>query len=248
MRVIGVIPARYASSRFPGKPLADIQGKSMIRRVYEQAAKAPSLSEVVVATDDERIRAHVASWGGKVMMTADTHCSGTERCAEVAATLTPKADIVVNIQGDEPFIQPDQIQSLIDVFEQNKAVEIASLAKTITTEEELLSPNVVKVVMDINKRALYFSRSVIPFMRDPDYKKAFETSLFHKHIGLYAYTSEILASISQLPPHALEQAESLEQVRWLANGYRIQMAITTHQAISVDTPEDLAYLLQQMHT
>ncbi len=246
MKAIGVIPARYASSRFPGKPLADIQGKSMIQRVYEQAVKVASLSEVVVATDDERIRAHVESWGGKVMMTADTHRSGTERCAEVAATLTPKADIVVNIQGDEPFIQPDQIQLLIDVFEQNKAVEIASLAKAITTEEELLSPNVVKVVMDTNKRALYFSRSVIPFLRDQDNKKAFETSLFYKHIGLYAYTSEALANISHLPPHALEQAESLEQLRWLANGYGIQMAITTHQAISVDTPEDLAYLLQQM--
>ncbi len=246
MRVIGIIPARYASSRFPGKPLADIQGKSMIQRVYEQAAKVPSLSEVVVATDDERIRAHVANWGGKVMMTASTHRSGTERCAEVAAAFTPKADIVVNIQGDEPFIQPEQIQSLIEVFEENKEVEIASLAKAITAEEELLSPNVVKVVMDTNKRALYFSRSVIPFMRDQNNKKALETSLFHKHIGLYAYTSKALANISKLPTHTLEQAESLEQLRWLANGYRIQMAITTHQAISVDTPEDLAYLIQKI--
>lgn len=242
--IVGVIPARYDSSRFPGKPLADIYGKSMIRRVYEQAAKVQALSQVVVATDDERISKHVQSWGGRVAMTATHHKSGTERCAEVAASLSPAADIIVNIQGDEPYIQPSQIQSVIDVFGAGDKVAIASLAKPLYRKQDMDSPHVVKVVMDKQGRALYFSRAAIPFWREgmaegmvPD------QPLAYKHIGLYAYTNKALQAISKLAPHALEQAEALEQLRWLANAYTIQMAITDVEAISVDTPDDLDALI-----
>lgn len=237
-RIIGVIPARYGSSRFPGKPLAKIHGKSMIERVYTQASKLSDFAQLVVATDDERIYQHVLSFGGHAIMTASTHRSGTERCAEVAKKLLPKADIVVNIQGDEPFIQPSQIQLLIDMFVDNKAVQIVSLAKAITTEQELLDKNVVKVVMGIHNQALYFSRLPIPFVRSKT--NGISSALtYYKHIGMYAYRADVLAAISRLPVHALECAESLEQLRWLAYNYSIRMAITTEQALSVDTPQDL---------
>jgi len=241
MKIIGIIPARYASTRFPGKPLADIKGKSMIRRVYEQAVKAPSLNQVIVATDDQRIYEHVTSWGGKVIMTSPNHTSGTDRCKEVLEHQKNHFDVVVNIQGDEPYIDPSQIESLINSFE-NKETQIASLAKKISSEEELFNPNSVKVVIGENEQALYFSRAAIPFLRGVEKKDYLSHTDFYKHLGLYAYRADVLVEISHLAVAKLEKAESLEQLRWLSAGYKIHMQFTTIEGLSVDTPEDLLKL------
>ncbi len=241
MKIIGIIPARYASTRFPGKPLADINGKSMIRRVYEQASKAPSLSKVVVATDDKRIYDHVKEWGGEVEMTSVNHPSGTDRCIEVLKRQNETYDVLINIQGDEPFIDPSQIEMLSNSFN-NKETQITSLAKKIGEKEELFNPNNVKVVIGESGKALYFSRAVIPFVRGVKSDDYLEHANFYKHIGLYAYRTDILREIGELPIAKLEKIESLEQLRWLSADYKIDMKITEIEALSVDTPEDLLKL------
>jgi 3-deoxy-manno-octulosonate cytidylyltransferase (CMP-KDO synthetase) len=238
MKIAGIIPARYASTRFPGKPLVDIAGKTMIHRVYEQALKAKSLTEVLVATDDERIFKEVEGFGGKVIMTAPHHQNGTERCAEVAAKLD--VNVVINIQGDEPFIQPEQIDLLSATFINNLYnTQIATLIKVHpfhALDEVLNNPARIKVVVNNKLEALYFSRSLIPFLRD--HSKALSTT-FYKHIGIYGFRKDVLLELVKLPPSHLELAESLEQLRWLENGYRIQCAITNMESTSVDVPADL---------
>lgn len=238
MKVIGVIPARYASSRFPGKPLVDIQGKSMIARVYQRCQAAASIDRVIVATDDERIYEHVKSFGGEVQMTSDSHRSGTDRCAEVASSI-PDVGWVVNIQGDEPFIDPGQIDQLVQLFAQNEQIDIATLAKKIDTQEALVDPNIVKVVFDKNEQALYFSRSTIPFVRNLAGGQWLRHHDFYKHIGIYAFKKEVLLACADLAPGRLEQIESLEQLRWLEAGYSIQIGLTTLETVGIDTPDDL---------
>ncbi|MDD3876709.1 MAG: 3-deoxy-manno-octulosonate cytidylyltransferase [Bacteroidales bacterium] len=246
MKVLGIIPARYNSSRFSGKPLASIQGKSMIQRVYEQAKKCQNLNDVVVATDDERIFNHVNNFGGKVLMTSSVHTSGTERCNEAYQIIESKKqhfDIILNIQGDEPFISPTQIDKVIACFT-HADIQIATLAKTITDFEELKNPNVVKLVKDNLNRALYFSRFPIPYMRDGLCESSLKNHFFLKHIGLYAFRANILDNLCKLPPSSLEIAEVLEQLRWLENGYCIFVNITEIESISIDTPDDLDKLLK----
>lgn len=235
MKILGIIPARFASTRFPGKPLVDIGGKTMIRRVYEQAIKASSLSDVIVATDDQRIYDEVVSFGGKAMMTSPYHLNGTERCAEVAHALG--ADAVINIQGDEPFIHPEQIDTLASLFHV-PGFQIGTLIKVCEDKTLIENPSIIKATVNKDLQALYFSRSVIPYLRNAD---AHPT--FYKHIGIYGYRADVLQEIVRLPPSPLELAESLEQLRWLENGYTISMAITTHESISIDIPEDLQRVL-----
>lgn len=237
MNVLGIIPARYASTRFPGKPLIDIQGKSMIQRVYEQALKAKSLNKVVVATDDERIAEAVRAFGGEFVMTGSTHQSGTDRCAEVAQQL-PDFDAVINIQGDEPFINPKQIDLLVSCFEQDD-VQLATLIKEIHTQEELFNSNIPKVVINSRQEAIYFSRHTIPYLRNTEQDQWLKAHQFYKHIGIYGYTAATLSEITRLRPSTLEIAESLEQLRWIENGYTIQTRITALETIAIDTPEDL---------
>lgn len=244
MRFIGIIPARYASTRFPGKPLAMINGKSMIQRVYEQASKAKSLIEVCVATDDTRIYEHVQGFGGKVFMTDTNHPSGTDRCNEVMKYLQNQGqayDVVINIQGDEPYINPVQIDQLAQAFDLAET-EIATLIKPIRDAEELNNPNVVKVVRQNNGRALYFSRFPIPYYRGQEVDSAIEKTDYFKHLGIYAYRSPILTQICTLAKSKLEEAESLEQLRWLENGYAIQTRITDFESFAIDTPADLLKL------
>ncbi len=238
MKVLGIIPSRYGSTRFPGKPLVEINGKSMIQRVYEQAKKAISLAEVVVATDDERIFIHIESFGGKVMMTSTSHESGTERCAEVINKLNEKYDVLINIQGDEPFIDPEQINLLCACFDDPKT-DIATLVKKIDSNEELFNPNRPKVAIDKNDFALMFSRKAIPEMPGIEKEDWLKAHTFYKHIGIYGYRTKVLEKISQLPPSPLEQQEKLEQLRWLENAYAIKIARTNHESVAIDTPEDL---------
>ena len=246
MKIAGIIPARFASTRFPGKPLADIGGKTMIRRVYEQASRAASLSEVWVATDDKRIFEHVSGFGGKVLMTADTHRTGTERCSEALDMLERQGrtfEVVINIQGDEPFIDPAQIEKLTACFIRPE-VQIATLIRELNSEEELFNPNIIKVVIDAHGKALYFSRAAIPFCRGKEIKDWQASHKFYKHIGIYAYRCEVLKKIVQFEPTPLEIAESLEQLRWIENGISIHVEITDLESHSVDTPEDLKKLKQ----
>jgi 3-deoxy-manno-octulosonate cytidylyltransferase (CMP-KDO synthetase) len=238
MNILGIIPARYASSRFPGKPLVDIAGKSMIRRVYEQASKSKSLSAVVVATDNAEIFDHVKSFGGQVSMTREDHASGTDRCYETLAQQPDTFDYIINIQGDEPFIQPTQIDLLASRLDGQ--TEIATLVKAIHEQETLFNPNVVKAVVSARREALYFSRATLPHIRLTPEEQWLQRHTFYKHIGMYAYRTDILKQITQLPISTLEKAESLEQLRWLENGYRIAVAETTEETIGVDTPEDIA--------
>jgi 3-deoxy-manno-octulosonate cytidylyltransferase (CMP-KDO synthetase) len=241
MRILGVIPARYASTRFPGKPLVVIDGKTMIQRVYEQAKKCSLLESVYVATDDQSIFNHVKTFGGSVMMTGIHHRSGTERCHEVAARLTEEGrvyDAVVNVQGDEPFIDPEQIGQVAASLNQGMA-EICTLIRKITTSESLTNPNVVKVVAGRDGKALYFSRSVIPFTRGQEAGEWLHAATYYEHVGIYGYTSGALNRIIGLAPAPLESAESLEQLRWLENGMDILTQVTEYDSISVDTPMDL---------
>jgi 3-deoxy-manno-octulosonate cytidylyltransferase (CMP-KDO synthetase) len=238
---LGIIPARFASTRFPGKPLTIINGKSMIRRVYEQASKSSSLTKVVVATDDERIKNEVENFGGAVMRTSKKHRSGTDRCGEVVEKLKGKFDVIVNIQGDEPFIDPAQIDSLTRCFE-NEACQIATLAIVLKDEQLLFSPNTPKVVFNKNREALYFSRHPLPYLQGIDSSKWTDNHTYYKHIGIYAFRSEVLKRIVKLEPTALEKAESLEQLRWLENGYKITVIETKIDTVTVDTPEDLTRL------
>lgn len=245
MKTLGVIPSRYASTRFPGKPLADIQGKSMIRRVYEQALKSRILDRVVVATDDVRILNHVKDFGGEVLMTHTRHPNGTSRCEEVLNKLEAEGnlfDVVVNIQGDEPFIQPEQIDKVITPF-RNGELQICSLAAEIRDQETLFNPNVVKVVMDEEGFALYFSRHPIPYVRDASHADWLTKSTFYQHLGLYAFRSDVLKRVVTFQPSRLEQSEALEQLRWLENGVDIHMTFTDYEAWGIDTPEDLAKLI-----
>lgn len=242
MKFLGIIPARYASSRFPGKPLIDIEGKTMIQRVYEQVKKSTKLNEVVVATDDQRIAQTVLSFGGKVVMTAEHHQSGTDRCAEVITNIEGY-DVAINIQGDEPFIDPAQIDLLANCFE-DTTTQIATLVKEITAEEELFNVNIPKVVRNSKGEAIYFSRQTIPFLRAVEKDQWLQKQKFYKHIGIYAYQVDTLKALTQLPISMLEEAEALEQLRWLENGYAIQTAITTHETVAVDTKEDLAKILR----
>lgn len=238
MKIIGIIPSRYESSRFPGKPLVDIAGKTMIQRVYEQALKAKLLDDVIVATDDNRILKHVHSIGGNATLTAAHHKNGTERCAEIVKYFGEN-DIVINIQGDEPFIHPDQIDDLALIMKTNSEVEIGTLVKKIDHHTHLSNPNIVKVVFNSKYNALYFSRSPIPFCREIPSNEWCEHHDFYKHIGLYAFTKSVLEDITRLDKSALEQAESLEQLRWLENGYKIRVGITDKETKGIDTPEDL---------
>lgn len=237
MEVLGIIPARYASTRFPGKPLTDIKGKSMIRRVYEQAQQA-NLAEVVVATDDARILEHVQRFGGKAVMTAADHQSGTDRCFEAYKLHNKPYEYIINIQGDEPFIHPEQINLVADLF-QRPQTQLATLIKQVQTPEELFNINSPKVVISHQGEALYFSRQPIPFCRNVPNDIWHKQHTYYKHIGIYGYRADILEQITQLPPSTLELAESLEQLRWLENGFRINTALTKYETIGIDTPEDL---------
>lgn len=242
MEILGIIPARFASTRFPGKPLALIQGKTMIQRVYEQARQA-RLTRVLVATDDERIAAEVRQFGGEVVMTAATHPSGTDRCFEAYTRYDVPHDVIINIQGDEPFIQPAQINALIACFDQ-PTTQVATLVKPIATAAELLNPNAPKVVINQHHEAIYFSRHPIPYLRGAaeDTWPAHHT--YYKHLGIYGYRAAILEQITRLPPSPLEKAESLEQLRWLEHGFKITVAVTHLETFGIDTPEDLAHALR----
>lgn len=242
---LAIIPARYASRRFPGKPLVLINGKIMVQRVYEQASKV--FSQVYVATDDERILKAVEAFGGKVVMTLKKHTSGTDRCAEAADKIFQKTganfDIVVNIQGDEPFIQVEQLNEIKKCFN-SKRTQIATLVKPINNRDDITNPNKPKVVISKKNEAIYFSRSPIPFVRGKNQTNWIKKHLFYKHIGLYAYRYDVLKKITLLPQGILERAESLEQLRWLENGYKIKVAYTEYESLSVDTPKDLEKIKQ----
>ena len=238
MSVCAIIPARYASTRFPGKPLADICGKPMIQHVYERTLQAGSVGRVIVATDDERIRAVVAGFGGEVALTRADHPSGTDRLAEVAATLD--ADLVVNVQGDEPLIDPVMIDQAVRPLQQDASVVMGTLKSRIVDAADYANPNVVKVVTDVSGFALYFSRAPIPYQRDD-----VPAPLF-KHVGLYVYRRDFLLKYPRLPETPLEQAEKLEQLRALEHGYRIFVAETDRQSIGVDVPEDLQKVIAEL--
>lgn len=242
--ILGIIPARYASTRFPAKPLADIAGKSMVQRVYEQARKSSSLTDVVVATDDERIFKHVKTFDGKVCMTDVNHASGTDRCFEAFSLQKEKFDYVINIQGDEPFIQPEQIDLLASLLDGK--TEIATLIKKIDDQETIFNPHVVKAVVASTGQALYFSRSPIPHIRNANEKEWLAKHTFYKHVGMYAYRSDVLQTLTQLPVSSLEKAESLEQLRWLENGFSIKTAITSIETAGIDTPQDLAEAVKKL--
>ena len=240
LQFTGIIPARYASSRFPGKPLVLIGNKPMIQRVYDQARK--TLDMVWVATDDKRIFDAVLDFGGKAIMTSTDHLSGTDRCAEAVTKInretTQKIDIVINIQGDEPFIKPEQINLLMKCFI-DVSVELATLVRKVEPGEDVFNPNQPKVILDLKGDAIYFSRAAIPYMRDTEMSNWSKNHVFYKHIGMYAYRSETLKKITLLSRSPLEISESLEQNRWIENGYRIRTAITTWESIGIDTPDDL---------
>ena len=237
MKFIAVIPARYASTRFPGKPLAVLGGKTVIQRVYEQAGSV--LPEAYVATDDERIFQAVEAFGGRAVMTRTDHKSGTDRIEEAVEKIATDADVIINIQGDEPFIQPSQIETLMQLFD-DPATQIGTLGKRFETIDAVRNPNSPKIVTDRRGFALYFSRSVIPYIRGIEADEWLIHYPFLKHLGIYAYRREVLAEVTRLPQSALEKAESLEQLRWLENGYRIRVGLTDVETVGIDTPEDLA--------
>ena len=240
MRSLILIPARYASTRFPGKPLADLGGKPVVRHVVERASEVSS--DVYVATDDERILKTVQEFGGKAILTASSHASGTDRCFEAYNTLVAATgqsyDVVVNIQGDEPFVRPEQVRSLINCFVRPE-VEIATLAKKITRFEDITDPNKVKVVFSRDGKAIYFSRSPIPYCRGAEIADWLRLADYYKHIGMYAYRPEVLRAITSLEYGKLEKAESLEQLRWLESNYTIAVELTEYESVGIDTPEDL---------
>ncbi len=245
MKVLAIIPARYESSRFPGKPLIDIQGKSMVQRVYEQTCKASLVSDVIVATDDQRIYDHVNQFGGKVMMTAKHHQSGTSRCGEVIAEHSDY-DVVINVQGDEPLVQPSQIDSVIALFS-DKTVKIATLIKAIEKQSELFNANRIKVVVNKKNEALYFSRQPIPHQANLKSSEWIKNATFWKHIGIYAWARQTLIDLLNLEATELEVQESLEQLRWLYHGFSIQTIETKIETPNIDTPEDLQKVLDVLN-
>lgn len=245
MSIIGIIPARYASSRFPGKPLTDIKGKSMLRRVYEQSKKSWLMDEVIVATDDTRIKEHAESFGAKALMTRADHPSGTDRCYEAYRLNEKKYDYVINIQGDEPFLDPKQIDSLAEVCDGK--VELATQMIKCTSHAVLFDPGEVKIVLNGNREAIYFSRSVIPYLRNHDEKTWHEHFEYFRHVGMYAYRTDILEKLTKLKLSKLEKAESLEQLRWLEHGYKIKCVETEFDSHCVDTPEDIEKVLKLMN-
>jgi len=236
MKFIAIIPARFASTRFPGKPLAMLGGKPVIQRVYEQAVSV--LDEAYVATDDERIFQTVTGFGGQAVMTRTDHKSGTDRIEEAVEKLGTDADVIINIQGDEPFIQASQIETLMHLFD-DPETQIGTLGKPFETMEAVQNPNSPKIVCDRRGFALYFSRSVIPYVRNKEQQEWLQHFPYLKHLGLYAYRREVLHEVTQLPQSPLELAESLEQLRWLENGYRIRVGKTDVETVGIDTPEDL---------
>lgn len=257
--IIGIIPARYASTRFPGKPLIDIQGKSMIQRVYEQASQAKCLSEVIVATDDERILQHVQAFGGKAVMTHPDHPSGTDRCweayqftvhglqfknSETTVNSKPETHYIINIQGDEPFVAPEQIDELGAVLD--GSVELASQMIPVSDHEVLFDVGEAKVIVNENFEAIYFSRQVLPFLKGVDPKEWHKHHTYYRQVGMYAYRSDILEKITKLPVSSLEKAESLEQLRWIQNGFKIKMGLTSYESHCIDTPEDIEKVLRLM--
>lgn len=242
MKCIAIIPARYASTRFPGKPLVPINGKPMVQHVYERALSSGLFQKVIVATDDHRIQSAVTDFGGEVVMTDNTHQSGTDRCGEVIEGLKDSYDVVINIQGDEPFIQHEQLEELVNLFQSTPA-QIGTLKKAISNAEDVFDSNVVKVVSGLDKRALYFSRNPIPFVREVEKENWYDKQIFYKHLGIYGYRFEVLKELAQLNPSVLELSESLEQLRWLENGYQIFIAETQHESIGIDTPEDLSKIV-----
>ncbi len=244
MRILGIIPARYGSSRFPGKPLIDLKGKTMIQRVVEGAAKSSLLTDLIVATDDERIAEAVKGFGGKVMMTNSNHPTGTDRCAEIVRSLSGQYDVVINIQGDEPLVDARQLDQLLQAFADPK-VQIATLASRKIEMEDILNPNRIKVVVDKNQSALYFSRSPIPNFANAK-GEPLEIYPFLRHIGLYAYRSEVLLQLSDLEETQLEKIESLEQLRWLYNGYSIKVIETEIETPNIDTPEDVEKVMKML--
>ena len=244
LKILGIIPARFASSRFPGKPLVDIAGKSMIHRVYRQAKQADLLNNLVIATDDERIFSHATAFGANVVMTSQRHLTGTDRCAEVIRMKSySNYDVIINIQGDEPLIDPDQINLLANVFI-NKNPEIATLIRPLTENDDLSNPGIIKVVKGKLNQALYFSRSPVPFIRNAPVEHWLKKHIYFQHIGIYGYTKEALLKISRLDFTPLEKAESLEQLRWLENGLRIITEISEHRSYSVDIPEDVDKIME----
>lgn len=245
MKALGIIPSRYQSSRFPGKPLIDIAGKSMIQRVYEQACQSQKLNEVVVATDDQRIFDHVLSFGGKVVMTHSGHTNGTSRCGEVIVHETG-FDVVINIQGDEPLVRPEQIDQVLTLFD-SPEVEIATVVKRLKHSDDIINENRIKVVLDHQGNALYFSRNAIPFVQGKQVSHWPETLPYFKHIGIYAWRVNTLLQLLQLPETELEKAESLEQLRWLFHGYKIATVETHVETPNVDTPEDVAAVIRALN-
>ncbi len=242
--IVGIIPARYASTRFPGKPLIDILGKSMIQRVYEQAIKSPLLTDVYVATDDERIHDHVTSFGGNVVYTKADHPSGTDRCFEAFQKIEEDYEYVINIQGDEPFIDPSQIDLLCEVCD--GTTELATLMIPVDSHEVLFDTGEVKITLNANMEALYFSRMVIPFIKGKPESEWHKHHPYFRHVGMYAYRRDILESITRLKPSPLEKAESLEQLRWIENGYKVRCAITDFDSHCVDTPADIEKVIRLM--
>lgn len=245
MHAIGIIPARYTSTRLPGKPLVDLGGQSMIQRVIGQAQQSV-LSRVVVATDDERILQHVLEVGGEAVLTSPDHPSGTDRVWDAYQQLNASADCIINIQGDEPFIHPSQINALVQLFARPQPPQLATLVKPVLTQEELFSPHLPKVVLDTTQHALYFSRHPLPYQRQHPQEKWLQHHRYLRHIGLYGYRPDVLAEITQLSPSPLEIAESLEQLRWLEHGYRILTAETELETIGIDTPEDVERALAHL--
>ena len=241
MMIVGIIPARYDSSRFPGKPLVDIKGKTMIQRVYEQAAKS-SLKKIIVATDDARIYDHVIQFGGEAVMTSPHHPSGTDRCWEAIQELKESAQYVINIQGDEPLINPKQIDELVDILKDG-TIELATQMIKIDRHALLFNSGEVKIVLNNEDEALYFSRSVIPFIKNVAEKEWHLHHNYYRHVGMYAYRTDILSKLTTLPVSPLEKAESLEQLRWLENGFKIKCVTTAFESHCIDTPEDLQAIL-----
>ena len=244
MKILGIIPARYASTRFPGKPLIDIMGKTMLQRVYEQTSKSKKLSSVVIATDDERIASHAQSFGAKVVMTKAEHPSGTDRCFEAYKNFGEEFDYIINIQGDEPFIDPSQIDLLANICDGN--TELATLMIKCNSHAVLFDKGEVKITLNTNNEALYFSRMVIPFIKGVEEKEWHKHFNYFRHVGMYAYRKDVLEKVTKLQPSSLEKAESLEQLRWLENGFKIKCAETLHDSHCIDTPEDVEKVIKLM--